>query len=195
MAKHPTQLCVYSLKSIQLPAILKLIFLLVTLHTPDGITRVQDGVSTNPPPEIVEGLEVYRDFDQLDYLFRMQNDTIYVINFWATWCKPCVEELPFFEQLHQDYSGLPVRIILVSLDFEQQIGSRLVPFMEKRDLRPEVKVLLDSDANAWIPRVDPEWGGAIPVTLVYRDTQRNFFNGPFDSYDQLRGIVDHFYHH
>src|ERR1043165_4592291 len=54
-----------------------------------------------------------------------QNDTTYVLNFWATWCKPCVEELPGFDSLLVLESKNPVKIILVSLDFKEDLEKRV----------------------------------------------------------------------
>ena len=61
----------------------------------------------------------YATFDEIEPIFNRQSDSTYVINFWATWCKPCVEELPYFEELNQNYSKEKVKVVLVSLDFEK----------------------------------------------------------------------------
>src|SRR5690606_6809447 len=49
--------------------------------------------------------------------FQKKNDSIYVINFWATWCKPCIKELPAFEKIASEYADKKVKVLLVSLDF------------------------------------------------------------------------------
>jgi len=121
------------------------------------------------------------------HLFH-QNDTTYLINFWATWCTPCVEELPAINRLAENYSGDRLRILLVSLDFPSQLESRLVPFIEKYAIRPEVLVLDDPDFNSWINKVSPEWSGAIPATLVYRGNDRSFYEKSF-TYSELEKIV------
>ncbi len=132
----------------------------------------------------------YESFDELAPLFELANDTVYVVNFWATWCKPCVAELPWFERLTADFADRPVRVVLVSLDFPDQIESKLIPFVRERQLRSEVVVLLDERFNAWIPRVDESWGGAIPVTHVHRGTRKLFHARAFRSYDELRQLVE-----
>ena len=68
------------------------------------------------------------DYNGLDPLLHKDNDTTYVVNFWATWCKPCVAELPYFEQLTETYKGQKVKVLLVSLDFSKQIESKLLTF-------------------------------------------------------------------
>ncbi|MEZ5031572.1 MAG: TlpA disulfide reductase family protein [Saprospiraceae bacterium] len=132
---------------------------------------------------------VYPSFDALQLVFSSGADTTYVINFWATWCKPCVKELPYFEEAYESYQGQPVRIILVSLDFPNQIESRLLPFIREKGLRSDVVVLTDPDANAWIPRIAEEWSGAIPATLVVNGTNRVFREGDFESLADLREFI------
>lgn len=105
-------------------------------------------------------------FDAVQRLMNSENDTLYVVNFWATWCKPCVEELPYFERLTQKYAGKPVKVVLISLDFPNQLNTKLIPFVEKHSMQSEVWLLDEPDANAWIDKVDPSWDGAIPVTLL-----------------------------
>ena len=64
------------------------------------------------------------NFNELEPIFHYQNDTTYVINFWAMWCKPCVEELPYFETIRKNYSDKKVKVILVSLDFGNNVEER-----------------------------------------------------------------------
>ncbi|MCF8301921.1 MAG: TlpA family protein disulfide reductase [Bacteroidales bacterium] len=119
------------------------------------------------------------DFDRFETYLHKKNDTTYVINFWATWCKPCVKEMPVFETVYEKYRNQKVKIILVSLDLPNQLESKVIPFIKKRNLKPEVLLLDDPDANAWINKVDPRWSGAIPATVVYNHKQdfRKFHEG------------------
>ena len=129
------------------------------------------------------------NFDQLKPRLSMENDTTYVVNFWATWCLPCVKEMPAFQQLHDDYANEKVKVLLISLDFVKQIDSRLIPFIEKYTLTPEVVVLNDPDANTWIDKVSPEWSGALPATLIFIKHFRKFYEQEFD-YPSLKQIID-----
>lgn len=128
------------------------------------------------------------DFERFQPLLHQQNDTVYVINFWATWCVPCVKELPDFEKLHAKYNGKKFRMLLVSLDFKSALQSRLLPFIEKNQLKAEVVLLHAPDANAWIDLVDPSWSGAIPATLIYQGDKRIFREGGY-TYEELESIV------
>ena len=129
------------------------------------------------------------DFKGLEPLLNKQNDTTYVINFWATWCMPCVRELPYFQQIHDEFSQEKVKVILVSLDFLKHLDSRLKPFLQKNKLSPEVILLNDPDSNAWIDKVSPDWSGAIPATIVYNKNFRNFYEKSF-TYEELQTIIN-----
>ncbi|MDR6967804.1 thiol-disulfide isomerase/thioredoxin [Flavobacterium arsenatis] len=131
------------------------------------------------------------DYNSLEYFLKKDNDTTYVINFWATWCVPCVEELPSFEKLNAEYRDKKVKVILVSLDISKQIESRLIPFMQKKKLQSKVVLLNDPDANAWIEKVDKNWSGAIPATIIYKKQNRKFYERSF-TYEELEKEVNQF---
>ena len=124
------------------------------------------------------------------YYLNNTSDTTYVLNFWATWCKPCVKELPYFEQVGAMYKEKGVKVILVSLDFPEQLD-HLRNFIEKKEIASEVVFLDDGDANRWIPLVDDSWSGAIPATIIYNNKKRNFFEGSY-TYDQLETEIKTF---
>jgi thiol-disulfide isomerase/thioredoxin len=98
-------------------------------------------------------------------------DTTYLINFWATWCAPCVRELPQFEAVNQKYGSERIKVILVSLDLKRDYDIKLPAFIKKRNLKSEVVFLDESDANSWIPLIHPEWSGVIPATWAYNKTR------------------------
>ena len=135
---------------------------------------------------------VYDQFDDLAFLFNQQSDTTYLINFWATWCKPCVKELPYFEALRQQYSQTPFKIVLVSLDFKKQLTTKLLPFIEEHALQSEIVVLIDPNENVWVDKIEPEWSGAIPMTLLYRKDKHVFQEGSFESLKELEDWVQVF---
>ena len=132
------------------------------------------------------------NYDQLKPLLHYDNDTTYVINFWATWCAPCVKELPYFVALDSMYGKGPFKLLLVSLDFKKDYLHKLQPFVVERNLAPYVVVLEDNRSNFWIDDIDPSWSGAIPATLVYRGSQRIFFERTFHHVNELSDIVKPF---
>jgi len=127
----------------------------------------------------------------LQRLLRQPTDTVYVVSFWATWCGPCVKELPGFEQIHRAYAGKKVKVMLVSLDFAKDFTPKLLPFVRRRALQSALFWLDGPDPNVWIDAVEPRWGGSIPATLVLRnDTrQRSFTEGELTEV-QLRRLIN-----
>jgi len=129
------------------------------------------------------------DYEKLAYFLNQKNDTTYVVNFWATWCVPCVKELPHFEKLNQQYKGKKVKVLLVSLDMAKMVESKLLPFIKKKNLKSDVVLLRDPDSNNWIPKIDKSWSGAIPATLIYNKKVRKFYEKSFE-YDELEKAVN-----
>lgn len=134
-------------------------------------------------------VKTYTEFDALakDF-FDIRDGKIHVINFWATWCKPCVKELPYIDQLTEKY-GDDVKVTLVSLDFPRKIKSKLIPFMTQHQLRSEVVLLDDGKVNEWIDKVDPSWSGAIPATVVFKDGEKHFYEKEFHSQEEVENII------
>lgn len=128
------------------------------------------------------------NFAQFEPLLHQKNDTTYVINFWATWCKPCVEELPHFMEINSQYSGNKFKMILVSLDFKSQMESKLIPFVNANGVDAEVVLLDDLDYNSWIERVNKSWTGSIPATVIY-NKDFYFFTENSMSYNELNEII------
>ena len=110
------------------------------------------------PPKVIK-------WDGLEAVMTRDTDKLQVINFWATWCAPCIKELPYFEALNAEASD-KLDITLVSLDFADEFEKRVLPFVDKRELKSQVVLLDEIDYNSWIDKVDPSWSGAIPATLI-----------------------------
>ncbi len=114
---------------------------------------------------------------------RLENgaDTTYVVNFWATWCGPCVKELPYFETLGGNNSDKKFKVLLVTLDFVENLQSKVIPFIEQKGIQNEVLLLDESNPNEWIPRVSEKWSGAIPATIFVNTHKktRHFHEGSF----------------
>ncbi|MBB6463787.1 TlpA family protein disulfide reductase [Flammeovirga kamogawensis] len=130
----------------------------------------------------------FNSFKNLEPLFKHEDDTVRIINFWATWCKPCVKELPYFEQANTYIKEhkLKAKIILVSLDMGEK---NLVKYINKTKLTSEVIWLDDADANVWIEKVNPTWDGAIPVTLLLENGKQTFHSTDFESYEDLKSFI------
>lgn len=131
------------------------------------------------------------NYEELAPIFEKNDDKVYVINFWATWCKPCIEELPYFETLHKNYKDKNVEVILVSLDLPSQLNKGLKNFVLRKKIQSKVIHLNDPDQNTWIPKVNANWDGAIPVTIIYKNDQKSFYAKSF-TYDELEAEVKKF---
>lgn len=115
---------------------------------------------------------------------------MYVVNFWATWCKPCVAELPAFDKVSREFRGQHVKFILVNIEGEDSREKKIEPFVRKMGLDPDVVILLDQKPHIWIDKVDPSWSGAIPATLfVQHSTNTRTFQEREMSYTKLKEIV------
>lgn len=141
-----------------------------------------------------KNVEVFTDFELFEKsIMHRSGDSVYVINFWATWCKPCVQELPYFDILQQKYRDSSLKVILVSLDDSRYVHERVVRFMESKKVESEVVLLAAPDANAWIDRVDTNWEGSIPATLFYKGNKRIFKEEEFEHFEDLEQIVKSFF--
>jgi thiol-disulfide isomerase/thioredoxin len=117
------------------------------------------------------------DRDGLVSLTDQSDDTTYVINFWATWCAPCIKETAYFEELHREFTDSMLKVVLVSLDFPGEVENRLVPFLHDQGITAQVRIMTDLNYNDWIELVDPGWSGAIPATLIFNEKKRLFLEG------------------
>lgn len=136
------------------------------------------------------GIPVF-DYAGLRPMLYQEDDKTYVINFWATWCAPCIKELPHFEKINAEYSKNTVEVILVSLDMPSLWQSHLVPFIKDKELKSQVVILDDPKQNDWIPKVDEAWSGAIPATIIYNKNKREFYEQSF-TYDELKNALNNF---
>jgi thiol-disulfide isomerase/thioredoxin len=104
-------------------------------------------------------------FGALEGRLNTTSDKIQVINFWATWCAPCVKELPLLENLNTK-SNLDVKITLINLDYVDNLD-KVNAFISRKNIRSEVLLLDEIDYDSWIDKVDKNWTGAIPATLIF----------------------------
>ncbi|MGE5943527.1 MAG: TlpA disulfide reductase family protein [Flavobacteriales bacterium] len=135
-------------------------------------------------------LEIY-DFNGFQKFLQKKDDKVYVVNFWATWCAPCVKEMPYFEKLSQEYKNENVEVLFVSLDFPHLYESKLKPFIKDKNIKSKVVALNDVDMNTWIPKVNENWSGSIPATIIYKNDTSKFFEQSF-TYESLETEIKQF---
>lgn len=132
-------------------------------------------------------ISVY-NFEQLEPLLYTNSDTTYLVNFWAMWCMPCVRELPIFQEYQNKHPN--VEVILVSLDFTEDIETKLKPFLQKKGITSQVVLLDDPDSNSWIDKIDPNWSGALPFTILFNNKNRSFHERPFVDLEDLENEIN-----
>lgn len=130
-------------------------------------------------------------FNQLQEIIDDKSHDIKVINFWATWCRPCIKEIPYFENVNSIYEEDQVKVILVSFDFLEELEKSVLPFIRKRNIQSEVKLLDETDFNAFINKIDPAWSGAIPATLIVNNKsgEHSFFEKEFKK-GELKALIE-----
>ena len=111
------------------------------------------------------------DFEAFAAHLAQESDTLYLYNFWATWCKPCVQELPYFEAAQAKYADQKVQIVYVSLDFISHLDAAVKPFVAKKQLQAPVWLLDAPNYNDWLDRISPDWSGSIPASLIAMPSQ------------------------
>ncbi len=123
-------------------------------------------------------------FTDLQNIFNKKTDTLYVVNFWATWCKPCVDEMPYFLQMEKKLKNEKVKFVFISLNFKRELETKVVPFLKQRKITSTVLLLDEPDYNSWIDRVDKSWQGSIPATVIFNNSIKKFFEKEF-TFDEL----------
>lgn len=124
--------------------------------------------------------------ENLYEIVSRETDSLYVINFWATWCAPCVAELPFLIEFANQTPR--VALYFISLDFLSDTA-RLKKLIAHQKIKYPVYLLTETDANVWIDKIETQWSGAIPATLFYSRQNKYFHEGNFANLDDIRNVV------
>ena len=132
------------------------------------------------------------NYYQLEPKFTKTDNVLYVVNFWATWCAPCVKELPDFMEVNSEFGNSDdFKMILVSLDDSEKLEGPVKEFILDKNLKGVELYLLDDikRMNEWIPAVDSSWSGSIPATLFIRNGKSLKFVQSALEKDELRKII------
>lgn len=112
-----------------------------------------------------QSIKVWK-IEDLEKRVKNNSDTTYVVNFWTTWCTPCVKELPAFDTINAAYANAPIKVILLSLDFKEDLEKKVQPFVQIKKVQSEVIILDEINGNYFIPKISDAWSGALPATWI-----------------------------
>ena len=103
--------------------------------------------------------------NQVKNYYSKKSDSVYVINFWATFCKPCIAEIPYLQSVSRKYASQKVALLLVSLDLPAFYPGTVKKFADKNGITAPIVWLNESNADYFCPIVDKQWSGSMPATL------------------------------
>lgn|SRR5690606_36149886 len=132
------------------------------------------------------------DYNDLFAKFTKDDDKLYVVNYWATWCKPCIEELPEFMEVNRELENEnDFEMILVSLDKASALETDVKAFIKKNNISTDVYLLSDNKRQMeWIPLVNERWSGAIPATALYKNGKQLSFTEGTLTKEQLKELIN-----
>jgi thiol-disulfide isomerase/thioredoxin len=97
---------------------------------------------------------------------QAETGDVVVVNMWATFCKPCVAELPSFIKITDKYKSNNVKLLLVSLDLPSFYPKKIATFAKSHKFNSNIAWLDETNADYFCPKIDPSWSGSIPATLI-----------------------------
>lgn len=161
-------------------------------HQGNATNTIQDSALVRGTGDSVVMEVIPSRYEPLLARFKALPDQLVLVNFWATWCKPCVQELPHFRKVINEYKqqGKALHFIMVTLDTKDNLESSVLPFLKKNDYQAEHYLLDDNGRmNEWIPRINPQWEGEIPATALYKNGEQVVFKAGQLSEEELRALL------
>lgn len=131
------------------------------------------------------------DLDGVAKLAKNDSDDLLLINLWATWCGPCVAELPEFVEMNRMYRGRDFKLITISLD-DLDAQSKALEVLTQHHVSATNYLLDAENRDAFAEALDPQWPGPVPYTLLIAPGGKVLYRhtGEIDPLEVKRAIVD-----
>ena len=127
---------------------------------------------------------------EVEKILQAKTSQIQVINFWATWCGPCVKEMPLFEELGQKRNDIQITLVSLDLDLDAN-PDKVYKFVERKGIKSSVLILDEPDPNSWINKIEKEWSGSLPATIVVNtNTGKRAFAGKELKEGELEAMIE-----
>lgn len=122
-----------------------------------------------------QNIRIIKKAEMMNILQNSPTEKVRIVNFWASWCAPCVKELPYFKKIADNYSS-QVEVIFISLDFADEV-EKAKKVLDKKQILWDSYLLDETKYDTWISDVQKDWQGAIPVTLLIKGKKKIFIEG------------------
>lgn len=119
--------------------------------------------------------------EELKKIYTRSDDTTYIINFFASWCGPCMMEIPVLNKFYEENKNTTNQLIYVSLDNVQYL-KKMPKLITKMKMQAPVFLLNESNDFSWLPQIDKRWQGSIPATMIINNKKnvKAFFETPLE---------------
>jgi len=140
---------------------------------------------------ILPAQKVNAVYKAADLFKRMEpTDTTYILNFWATWCKPCMQELQAIDSVGISLKDTKTKLIFVNLDFKEK-KNQVTSALKNKGIQSECVLLDEVNGNVYIDRISQDWTGSIPATLIKKAKQQILVDKKLSS-EQLHSALQKF---
>ena len=119
-----------------------------------------------------------------------ESKTPLIVNFWATFCVPCIQEMPYFQEMARQYKSQNISLLFVSLDLKEAYPVKVNAMVKKLDLTYPVVWLNETNADYFCPKIDTSWSGGMPSSLFVNNATgyHKFFEDQL-SKEKLEGVI------
>jgi len=107
------------------------------------------------------------DADAFGADLEAREGRVVLVNFWATWCRPCLEEIPALMALEQELGARGFELVAISLDNAEDLETLVAPFMDRWFPEFETFISLERDMDSIVSVVDPYWNEVLPTSYVF----------------------------